>query len=92
MKLVSQQINRSIRNTDEIFYLNEGVFIVLAPETMANRVKTLAARIVREIHGFLQLEVQDFTGLEVRAGTFSFDGRNAQDHNQILRNALDACH
>ena len=92
LKLVSKQISLSIRNTDEIFYLNEGVFVVLAPETMANRVKTLAGRIIREIHGFFQIQAPEFANLQIRAGTFSFDGRNSKDHNQILTNALDSCH
>ena len=92
LKLVSRQICLSIRNTDEIFYLNEGVFVVLAPETMANRVKTLSTRIIREIHGFFQIQAPEFADSQIRAGTFSFDGRNAEDHNQILTNALDSCH
>ena len=90
LKAIAQQITLSIRNTDEIFYLRGGVFVVLAPETMANRVKTLATRIVTEIHSFFQAQNPVFKQLEIQAGTFSFDGRNAKDHHQVLEFTLDA--
>jgi class 3 adenylate cyclase/GGDEF domain-containing protein len=91
LAVIAEQIQGSIRNTDEVFYLREGLFVVLAPETMANRIHTLTKRIMGKIHHQIRIKRPEFNTLDVHSGTFSFDGRNAQDHNEILRNTLNAC-
>ncbi len=91
LRVIAEEIQSSIRNTDEVFYLREGLFIVLAPETMANRIHTLTKRIMGKIHHQIRIKRPEFNTLDVHSGTFSFDGRNARDHNEILRHTLNAC-
>jgi GGDEF domain-containing protein len=89
--LLSEEIRGSVRNTDEVFYLLEGVFVILAPETMKNRVHTLSGRLTRNVLGVIEAKGFKSNDLEFKCGTFSFDGRNAKTHNDVLSHALDEC-
>ena len=87
---VADLLSASVRSTDEVFYFRDGQFFILAPETMQNRVSTLTLRIIESIH---QLIVHDkrLSVLDVKAGSFSFDGQNADRPQDILKFALSRC-
>ena len=87
---VADLLSASVRSTDEVFYFRDGQFFILAPETMQNRVSTLTLRIIESIH---QLLVHDsrLSELDVKAGSFSFDGQNADRPQDILKFALSRC-
>ncbi len=87
---VADLLSASVRSTDEVFYFRDGQFFILAPETMQNRVSTLTLRIIESVH---QLIVHDsrLSELDVKAGSFSFDGQNADRPQDILKFALSRC-
>lgn len=87
---IADLLSASVRTTDEVFYFKDGLFFIIAPETMANRISTLARRIVEAIHN-LQIHNPALAVLGVSAGSFSFDGHNADRPQDILRNALSQC-
>ena len=81
---------QSVRDTDELYYLNEMKFFVLAPETLANRAGTLAQRIAAGINSFLHSSVKDLQLVEVDIGIFTFDGRNARSPEDLVLKTLVA--
>jgi class 3 adenylate cyclase/GGDEF domain-containing protein len=87
---IADLLSASVRTTDEVFYFKDGLFFILAPETMANRVSTLTRRIVEAVHTMF-LRNQVLAQLSVSAGAFSFDGHNADRPQDILKNALSHC-
>ena len=91
LRLFAKEVQRGVRNTDEVFYLETGTFIVLAPETMRNRVHTLSRRVSQNLLEVIQKKSPKFNDLVINCGTFSFDGRNAQTYNEILAQALSEC-
>ncbi len=87
---IADLLSASVRTTDEVFYFKDGLFFILAPETMANRVSTLTRRIVEAVHTMF-MRNQVLGQLSVSAGAFSFDGHNADRPQDILKKALSHC-
>ena len=80
-------VHQSVRSTDEVFYLDDTRFFVLAPETMKNRVSTIVRRISETIHS-VTIGAPAFEILECSMGSFSFDGQNAQSPEDIFNATL----
>ena len=88
LKTVFEILKNALRTTDEVFYLNEATFFILAPETMSNRASTLTKRLVERIDiKFKQMNF-DNKSISIKAGFFSFDGENASSPVDIFNYTL----
>ena len=81
----------AVRNTDDITYFNDGVFLLLAPETMLDRAVTLAKRVVEEVHLRVEALPGRLSTVELRTGVASFDGETALDARGAIAAALGRC-
>lgn len=77
-----------VRDTDELFYMNEMRFFVLAPETMADRAETQVQRISRQLNAFMHTFEHDLSSLEIDVGAFTFDGHNATTPEELIVRTL----
>ena len=82
---------RSIRDTDEVFFLPERGFLVLAPETMSNRIATLTRRMAGALNKFGQARGKHYVQMDVKLGSFSFDGHNAASPEEVVTLAFRGC-
>ena len=78
---------QSVRSTDDVFYLDDSRFFVLAPETMRDRVSTIVRRISESIHA-TTMESPALEILECSTGSFSFDGQNANSPEEVFNTTL----
>ncbi|MEC8051106.1 MAG: adenylate/guanylate cyclase domain-containing protein [Myxococcota bacterium] len=78
---------QSVRSTDDVFYLDDSRFFVLAPETMRDRVSTIVRRISESIHA-TTMESPALEILECSTGSFSFDGQNASSPEEVFNTTL----
>ena len=78
---------QSVRSTDDVFYLDDSRFFVLAPETMRDRVSTIVRRISETIHA-ATIESPALEILECSIGSFSFDGQNASTPEEVFNTTL----
>ena len=88
--VVGDIVSSCIRSTDELFCLADGVYVVIAPETMHNRVVTLKRRISTGLQDLLRRCGDAYLDFTVHIGSFSFNGRNAGGAADILQKAIDA--
>jgi GGDEF domain-containing protein len=88
LRRVAAALAGALRTTDDAAYLFDGTFVVLAPETMANRASTLGQRLAERVQ-------RDLDGLPgagaappVGFVAFSFDGWNAAAPEEVVRRVL----
>jgi GGDEF domain-containing protein len=89
---VDQGFRQAVRNTDDITYLEEGVFLLLAPETMLDRAVTLSRRVVERIHQRVETLPGRLNSVFLRTGVCSFDGESAATPRGAIAAALGRCH
>jgi class 3 adenylate cyclase len=82
----------AVRNTDDITYYRDGVFLLLAPETMLDRAVTLARRVVEEVHQRVEALPGRLNAVELRTGVASFDGETASSARGAIAVAIGRCH
>lgn len=85
---ISDILLNVVRDTDEVFFLNEMNFFILAPETMMDRIDTLIRRIVGPLNVFIQKQGREFSVVEIITGSFTFDGNNAATPEDIIHKTL----
>ena len=81
----------AVRNTDDITYFNDGVFLLLAPETMLDRAVTLARRVVEKVHQRVEALPGRLNAVELRTGVASFDRETASSARGAIAVALGRC-
>jgi class 3 adenylate cyclase len=82
----------AVRNTDDIAYYRDGVFLLLAPETMLDRAVTLARRVVEKVHQRVEALPGKLNTVELRTGVASFDGETASNARSVIATAVGRCH
>lgn len=81
----------AVRNTDDITYLEDGVFLLLAPETMLDRAVTLARRVVENVHKRIESLPGGLNNVYLRTGVASFDGETAPTPGAAMTATLERC-
>ena len=87
LQRVFKAVFQSVRSTDDVFYLDDSRFFVLAPETMRDRVSTIVRRISETIHAST-MDSPALEILECSIGSFSFDGQNASTPEEVFNGTL----
>lgn len=87
LQRVFKAVYQSVRSTDDVFYLDDSRFFVLAPETMRDRVSTIVRRISETIHAST-MDSPALEILECSIGSFSFDGQNASTPEEVFNATL----
>ena len=87
LQKVFKAVFQSVRSTDDVFYLDDSRFFVLAPETMRDRVSTIVRRISETIHAST-MDAPALEILECSIGSFSFDGQNANTPEEVFNATL----
>ena len=81
----------AVRNTDDITYFRDGVFLLLAPETMLDRAVTLARRVVGKVHQRVEALPGRLNAVELRTGVAAFDRETAPSARGAIAAAIGHC-
>lgn len=87
---VGETLKACLRSTDEFAYFGDGLFFILAPETLLDRAETLIQRTLVNLQARLR-PFENFPGsFIIRSGSSAFDRQTMTSPQQIMEAAVSS--
>lgn len=87
---VGESLKESLRSTDEFAYFGDGLFFILAPETLLDRAETLIQRTLVGLQARLRPFEEGAGPFIIRSGSSAFDRQAMTSPQQIMEAAVSS--